>query len=245
VKSASKPRAALTLESFGILAMHWAEQLSPELRRRLIDESTVRKVSAGTLVCRMGEPANAWIGVLSGLVKIAAPMRTGRSVSFTGIPAGGWFGEGSVLKEEPRRYEAVALRDSVVAYVPRATFMLLLESSVTFNRFILTQLNERLAQFIGMVERDRALAPEARLATELAALFNPKLYPGNRTQLPVSQQELAQLVGLSRQRVNRALKQLASAGLIRVDYRGVEVLDLQALMTYSDEPAAARPDGGS
>jgi CRP-like cAMP-binding protein len=171
-------------------------------------------------------------------------MRTGRSVSFTGIPAGGWFGEGSLLKEEPRRYEAIALRDSVVAYVPRATFMLLLESSVTFNRFILTQLNERLGQFIGMVERDRALAPEARLATELAALFNPKLYPGNRTQLPVSQQELAELVGLSRQRVNRALKQLASAGLIRVDYRGVEVLDLRALMTYSDEPAAARPDVG-
>jgi CRP-like cAMP-binding protein len=103
VKSALKPRAALTLESFGILAMQWAEQLSPELRRRLIDESTVRKVSAGMVVCRMGEPANEWIGVLSGLVKIAARMRTGRSVSFTGIPAGGWFGESSLLKGEPRR----------------------------------------------------------------------------------------------------------------------------------------------
>jgi CRP-like cAMP-binding protein len=78
-----------------------------------------------------------------------------------------------LLKNEPRRYDAVALRNSVVAYMPRDTFTLLLDSSVAFNRFLLIQLNERLGQFIAMVEHDRLLGPEGRLATELAALFNP------------------------------------------------------------------------
>ena len=83
-----------------------------------------------------------------------------------------------------------------------------------------------------MVERDRALRPEARLATELAALFNPQLYPGNREILPVSQEELASLVGLSRQRANQALKRLSARGLIRVDRRGVTILDLRGLGAF-------------
>jgi CRP-like cAMP-binding protein len=111
------------------------------------------------------------VGVIEGLVKVTSASREGKTVSFTGIPAGGWFGEGSLLKNEPRRYDAVALRNSVVAYMPRDTFTLLLDSSVAFNRLLLIQLNERLGQFIAMVEHDRLPGPEGRLATELAALF--------------------------------------------------------------------------
>jgi hypothetical protein len=101
----------------------------------------------------------------------------GRSISFIGVPSGGWFGEGSLLKREPRRYDGIAMRESAIAYVPRNTFMLLLDSSVAFNRFLLVQLNERLGQFVAMVEYDRLLEPDARLAKELAGLFNPVLYP--------------------------------------------------------------------
>jgi CRP-like cAMP-binding protein len=153
----------------------------------------------------------------------------GRPTSFTGIPSGGWFGEGSLLKDEPRRYDIVALRDSTVAYVPRATFMALLDESVAFNRFLLVQLNERLGQFIGMVEHDRLLGPDARLARGLAGLFNPLLYPGIGPTLPISQEELGQLVGLSRQRVNRGLKVLEARGLLRIEYGAVTVLDLDGL----------------
>jgi CRP/FNR family cyclic AMP-dependent transcriptional regulator len=94
------------------------------------------------------------------------------------------------------------------------------------------QLNERLGQFIAMVEHDRLLGPEGRLATELAALFNPRLYPGNRSTLPISQTELAHLVGLSRQRISKALKRLAQIRLVRVDYRGVTILYLEGLRRF-------------
>jgi CRP-like cAMP-binding protein len=83
-----------------------------------------------------------------------------------------------------------------------------------------------------MVEHDRLLGPEARLAAELAALFNPVLYPGNRTSLRISQEELAQLVGLPRQRVNQALKRLEKAGLLQTEYGGITALDLDGLRTY-------------
>ena len=105
-------------------------------------------------------------------------------------------------------------------------------SPVGFNRFILTQLNERLGEFVGRFEHDRLLGPEARVAADLAALFNPRLYPGQQKTLPISQTELALLVGLSRQTVNRALQQLEAAGLLRVDYRGVTIIDVEGLNRF-------------
>jgi len=197
-----------------------------------VAETVIRNVVSGSYVCRKGDPPEYWIGVLDGLVKVSTVSREGKQVSFVGVPAGGWFGEGTLLKNELRRYDAVTLRPSVVAYMPRSTFMLLLEGSVSFNRFLVTQLNERLGHFIAMVEHDRLLKPEARLATELAALFNPVLYPGNRTSLPISQEELAHLVGLSRGRVNTALKRLSRAGLVRLNYRGVTIVDLEGLKRF-------------
>lgn len=210
----------------------WTASLPAELRLRLESETLTRTCAAGGLVCRRGERVDYWIGVIDGLVKMANVSTGGKSASYTGIGSGGWFGEGSVLKEEPRRYDIVALRASVVAYVPKAVFLALLDGSVAFNRFIITQLNERLAQFIALVEHGRLLGPEARLARSLAGLFNPVLYPRVGRSLPVSQEELGQLVGLSRQRVNRALKVLEEAGLLKIEYGAVTVLDLAALRGY-------------
>jgi CRP/FNR family cyclic AMP-dependent transcriptional regulator len=222
-----------TLAEF-VAAAHWAPGLEPSLRQRAIVETVVRPALAGSLVCRKGEAVEHWIGVIEGLVKMANVSVDGKPTSFTGIPAGGWFGEGSLLKDEPRRYDIVALRDSTIAYMPRTTFMALLDGSVAFNRFLLVQLNERLGQFIAMVEHDRLLGPDARLARGLAALFNPHLYPGIGPTLPISQEELGQLVGLSRQRVNQALQRLEQAGLLRIAYGAVTVLDLEGLRSFEN-----------
>ena len=188
-----------------------------------------------TEVCnRKGEPVETWIGVLEGLVKMSSISPEGKPISFTGVPTGGWFGEGSLLKHpEPRLYDVVAVRDSRVAYMPRATFMRLLDISIPFNRFLLKQLNERLGQFIGTVENDRLLEPDARVARALAQLFNPLLYPGTATQLQLSQEEIGLLSGVSRQRANQALQVLEKAGLLKVEYGGVRVLDINGLKCFS------------
>jgi CRP-like cAMP-binding protein len=91
------------------------------------------------------------------------------------------------------------------------------------------QLNERLAQFIAAREIDRLNNPNVRVARSLAALFNPVLYPGVGEILRITQQELAYLAGLSRQRVNEALTALQAQGAIRVEYGGLRVLNLEAL----------------
>ena len=144
---------------------------------------------------------------------------------------GSWFGEGSLLKEEPRRYDAVTLRDSELALMPKATFIWLLDSSIFFNRFLISQLNKRLGQFIGAMENERLLDVDARVARSLAAMFDD-WYPKQMMALKISQEEVGQLAGLSRQRVNGALKVLEERGLIRVAYGEIHILDIQKLSTF-------------
>lgn len=212
----------------------WTPKLAPEQRRRVEAETAVRAVPKGGYLCRKGEPVGHWIGVVEGLGKMTNTSATGKVTTFTGVTTGSWFGEGSLLKDEPRRYDVIALRDSDVAYMPRATFMWLLDNSIDFNRFLLVQLNERLGQFIGMVEYDRLLGPDGRVAHCLAALFNPTLAPGIEPLLKVSQEEIGHLAGLSRQRVNHSLQLLEQAGLVRLEYGGITVLNLEGLKTFGE-----------
>jgi CRP-like cAMP-binding protein len=210
----------------------WTRELPPDQLNRVRENIAVREFTSGAYVCRKGDPASAWLGVIDGLIKLHSLSRSGKAVTFAGIPAGGWFGEGSVLKAEPLKYDVVALRASRIALMPEATFRWLLDTSIGFNQFLLKQLNERLGQFIGMVEHDRLLAPDARVARALAALFNPLLYPVTEAHIQISQEELGYLAGASRQRVNRALHVLGAAGLVKVDYGLITILDLAGLLRY-------------
>ena len=149
-----------------------------------------------------------------------------------GVGAGGWLGEGTVLKNEPRKYDLVALRDTHLALLNRPTFMWLFETSVGFNRFLVHQLNERMGQFIATIECDRIHDPTARVARHLAWLFNPVLYPNAGSRIEITQEELALLAGVSRQVANKALLRLEEAGLLAADRGGIQVGDLEQLGRY-------------
>ncbi|HMS26329.1 MAG TPA: Crp/Fnr family transcriptional regulator [Burkholderiaceae bacterium] len=212
-------------------AIPWLNTLEGKVQQRAINDMAVTQANTGDIVCRMGRPVTYWFGLIEGLLKMSTDNAMGQTMTFTGVPPGGWFGEGTVLKREPYRYNIQALRKSVVAGIPIDTFDWLLDNSIGFNRFVMLQLNERLGQFIAAREIDRMNNPDIRVARSLAALFNPILYPGVGEVLRITQQELAYLVGLSRQRVNEALTNLSDQGTIKVEYGGLRVLDLYALRT--------------
>jgi CRP/FNR family transcriptional regulator, cyclic AMP receptor protein len=207
----------------------WLSLLKADEYGAVVDALKVGDALPGDYVCRVGRPVTYWFGVVEGLLKMSSDNEQGRTMTFTGVPPGGWFGEGTALKRECYRYNMQALRKSVVAGLPVDTFHWLLDHSIGFNRFVMDQLNERLAQFIAAREIDRMNNPDLRVARSLAALFNPILYPGVGEVLRITQQEMAYLVGLSRQRVNEALAALEAQGTIRVEYGGVRILDLEAL----------------
>lgn len=222
----------------GLAKTMWAHMLAPDHVQKAEDEIIERFIPAGGYVCRKGDPVDHWMGVLDGFLKMSSISPEGKTVTFSCMLAGGWFGEGSLLKTEPRRYDVVALRDTRVAYMPRSTFTFLLDNSIPFNRFLLHQLNERLGLFISLVEYDRMLDPDTRVARCLAAMFNPYLNPGSSMQLQISQEEIGYISSVSRQRANQALQLLEKKQLLSVDYGGITILNLEGLRRYP-EPVVA------
>jgi CRP-like cAMP-binding protein len=211
---------------------------SRELGEREIEAAsagiTERSYRAGEFVFLRGDRFDYWTGVVAGLMRMSIVSRGGKAMTFTGLSAGAWFGEGTVLKKEARRYDMIALRDSRLALMDQATFFWLYENSVAFNRFLVVQLNERLGQFIGLVEYGRTLDATARLARSIASLFNPILYPDLSRHLEITQEEIGALSGISRQNANQCLKRLEKEGLLRLEYGGVTILDLDRLRQYGD-----------
>ena len=134
------------------------ELTGPEIKiaRAGVVEKSFR---ASEFIFMRGDDFEYWTGVVTGLARMGIVSRGGKAASFAGLTAGAWFGEGSVLKKEARRYDVVAMRDTRLAMMDRKTFIWLFENSVGFNRFLVRQLNERLGQFIAQLEYGGHLAP--------------------------------------------------------------------------------------
>jgi len=152
---------------------------SRELNEREIEVARAgiveKSYSANEYIFMRGDAFDYWTGIVTGLARMGTVSSGGKAASFAGLTAGAWFGEGSVLKSELRRYDVVALRDTRLALMDRTTFFWLFENSVAFNRFLVRQLNERLGQFIGALEYGRTLDATGRVARSIASLFNPIL----------------------------------------------------------------------
>jgi CRP/FNR family transcriptional regulator, cyclic AMP receptor protein len=158
-----------------LAASKWASALSAGQLQRARTTTIVRELGPGNYACHKGDPSNVWIGVIDGLIKMANLSETGRSVTFATFSANCWFGEGSILKQEPRKYDVVALRGSRVALMPAVTFFWLLDTSISFNRFIMNQLNERLGQFVS------AFAKMPRKRRSRATLTSGSVYRRRQT----------------------------------------------------------------
>ena len=216
-----------------IEAQPWFAGVPVALQERLRDEVSVQHADKGTVMMPAGSAVQGWHAVLSGLVMLQSPASQGRASAFIGVPDGEWFGEGSAMKPEPRRYHVVALRPTTLLCLPLPLFVTLRETSLGFNQFLVQHLNMRLGQAMTIIEAGRTQSPEHRVALYLSRLF----WRSTR-RLNLTQEELGQLVGLSRQTVNRVLRVLEGRGIVSLDFGRVAIVDDEALNAYLAATAA-------
>src|SRR6202158_3760351 len=108
----------------------WSDELNEreiEIARAGIVERSYR---ASEFIFMRGDQFDYWTGVVTGLARMGIVSRGGKAASFAGLTAGAWFGDGTALTNEARRYDVVALRDSRLAMMDRSTFLWLFENSV-------------------------------------------------------------------------------------------------------------------
>lgn len=219
---------ACTPSSQFLKAQPWFRHL-PEAQQSAVLQSVFSRLGQKRdVLLRARDEVEGWYAVLSGLVRLQSSSAQGRLSAFLGVPDGEWFGEGSAMKLEPRRYDVIALRDTELFCLPRANFNELLANCLPFNHFLVAHLNKRLGQAMTIIEAGRLRSPEQRVALYLSRIF----WHGRR-RLVLSQEELGQLMGLSRQTVNRALKSMEQQGLVSLALGRVTMLDEQALAAYA------------
>ena len=218
----------------------WFSSLSPSLRHDILRCAYVKRYKDGMLICARGEPPEEWIACARGAVRVSSTSITGKQITLTYVEPGIWFGDVAILDGDKRTHDAYAHGETTLLCVSKADFKRILAEHVEFSEAILRLNARRVRQLYGLVEDLNTLPLRARLAKQLLHLTRSygvmSLSDSNeiRIGLHLAQEELAQLLGASRQRVNQELKSMEREEVIRIEPGGLIVRDRATLLRIAD-----------
>jgi CRP/FNR family transcriptional regulator, cyclic AMP receptor protein len=213
----------------------WFQTLSPSLRHDIWRVAQIRRFKDGQLITARGDPPEYWAGVAKGAVKVSSTSVTGKLVTLTYVEPGTWFGDTAMFDGGKRTHDGHAHGDTSLLTVARTQLQDIMSRHVELTEALLRLQARRVRILFGLVEDLNALPLRARLAKQLVHLSRSYGMPaeaggGVRIGLQLAQEELAHLLGASRQRVNQELKQMEREGLIRLEPLGLIVLSREGLL---------------
>jgi CRP/FNR family cyclic AMP-dependent transcriptional regulator len=223
-------------EREAINAGRWFSTLSPSLRHDILRCAYVKRFKDGELIAARGDQAEAWSAVARGAVRVSSTSITGKQVTLTYVEPGVWFGDIAMFDGDRRTHDAFAHGDTTLLSVSSGDFKKIISEHVELYEALLRLQARRLRTMFGLIEDLNTLPLRARLAKQLVHLVRsygvPSLADGSemRIGLQLAQEELAQLLGASRQRVNQELKQMEREEVIRIEPGGLVVRNREALM---------------
>ena len=192
-----------------------------------------RRFARGEVIFHRGDPGDALYIVLTGRVKISSPSDTGVEAILTTLRPGEWFGALALLDGAPRSASATAVDATDTLILPRDRFRQLVDDEPSIRDHVLTALAEELRRLTRHVEELHFLDIAGRLAARLIRLAEEQGVERDdgavRLDGPITQGEIAAMVGSTRQSVNKLLGQLVDDGLIRIERDAILILDLAAL----------------
>ena len=218
----------------------WFSSLSPSLRHDILRCSYVKRFKDGALIAARGDPPEEWIACARGAVRVSSTSISGKQITLTYVEPGIWFGDVAFFDGEQRTHDAYAHGDTTIVCVARGDFKKILSQHVELYEALLRLHARRIRVLFGLVEDLNTLPLRARLAKQLLHLDRsygiPSLANNEeiRNSLQLAQEELAQLLGASRQRVNQELKSLEREGTIRIEPAGLVICDRPALLRVAD-----------
>jgi CRP/FNR family cyclic AMP-dependent transcriptional regulator len=214
----------------------WFSSLSPSLRHDILRCAYVKRHKDGELISARGDPSEEWNACAKGAVRVSSTSITGKQITFTYIEPGIWFGDVSIFDGERRTHDTYAHGDTTLLCVSRGDLRKILAQHVELYEAMLKLHSRRIRILFGLVEDLNTLPLRARLAKQLMHLARsygvPSLGDGReiRIGLQLAQEELAQLLGASRQRVNQELKAMEREGAINIEPGGLVVRNRDQLM---------------
>lgn len=187
-----------------------------------------RKYPRGSQVVRAGDETDALYIILSGRVKVLIPDDEGREVILTMMGSHEFFGEMGLLDDQPRSASVETLEPCEMLRITRAGFMAFLKDNFDLAMVIIRNLVKRLRDADRKIESLALIdvyGRVARLLNDMAEQVNGQWV----VQRAPPKQEIAHMIGASREMVSRVMKDLQDKGLIRAERRRVILLDRQSM----------------
>ena len=211
----------------------WFCKLSGDLRGAILERSAVRRVDDGALLTSRGAPADEWCGFARGAVRVSSVSLSGKQITLTYVEPGIWFGDTALFDGLPRTHDANAHGQTTLLVVRKPDFHDLLARHVELYEALLRLQCRRVRLLYDVVEDLNTRPLAARLAKQLLLLARSYgIAQGEeiRIGLQLAQEDLAQLLGASRQRVNQELKGFERDGAVRVEPTRLVVLSREKLL---------------
>ncbi|MCI4441536.1 Crp/Fnr family transcriptional regulator [Tibeticola sp.] len=214
----------------------WFSSLSPSLRHDILRCAYVKRFKDNELIVARGDPPQEWSACARGAVRVSSTSLSGKQITLTYVEPGVWFGDVAIFDGDRRTHDAYAHGDTTLLCVSRSDFKKILATHVELYEALVRLQARRIRQLYGLVEDLNTLPLRARLAKQLLHLVRsygvPCLSQAHETRigLQLAQEELAQLLGASRQRVNQELKAMEREGAIRIEPGGLVVRNREILM---------------
>jgi len=214
----------------------WFSKLSPALKDAILSRALVRRLADGTPLAARGAEAQEWCGVARGAVRISSVSLSGKQVALTYCEPGTWFGDIALFDGLPRTHDADVHGDTTLLVVRKPAFRELLAQHVELYDALLRLNCRRLRLMFDLIEDLNTRPLQARLAKQLLLLARSYGVPEGeevRIGLQLAQEDIAQLLGASRQRVNQELKGFERLGLVRIEPTRLIVLDRDRLLAVA------------
>ncbi len=228
----------LTLdEQQNIESGSWFSKLSQPLRDAILTRAVVRRVEDGAILSARGAPAEEWCGVARGAVRVGLVSLSGKQVTLTYVEPGTWFGDIALFDGMPRTHDANAHGETTLLVVRKPDFKELLAQHTELYEALLRLNCRRLRLLFDTVEDLNTRPLSARLARQillLARSYGVQQGEEIRVGLQLAQEDIAQLLGASRQRVNQELKGFEREGAVRIEPTRLVVLSKAKLLAIAD-----------
>lgn len=198
----------------------------------LLAKAKRRKVAKGNVFFHKGDPGDVMFAIASGMVRICSNSDDGREVVLGILGAGDIFGEISLLDGIERAADAVAMTDCTILILSRQDFLQHIFDSPEFALGLMQSLARRLRATDGQIEDAAFLSLPGRIAKRLIVLardYGMQTVSGIRIHIRLSQQDLANLVGVSRESVNRILVGWFARGVLSRDGQSFVIHDMRQL----------------
>jgi CRP/FNR family transcriptional regulator, cyclic AMP receptor protein len=196
----------------------------------------------GATICSKGDPGNSMFAVISGTVKISVSSADGRSAILNLIGPGELFGEIAVLDGQARTADATANTNCEIFAIDRRDFLPFVRSQPALAMKFIELLCMRLRWTSDQVEQVILQDLPGRLA---GALIRPtekyKLAPAGRT-IAITQQEISEMVGMTRESINKQLRVWAARSWVRLEHGAIVVLDPEPLQELAEAGAGNAAD---